>query len=204
MHQGRGQGWDSDQRTGKCSRGQGQGDGTRQGPGDGTGTKGQDRDKGLGTSGTGWGSRDGDTHQGRGQGWDRDQGTRTKDKDTNQSRGLGPEDRDVPLGQEQGQDTRREVKGQGWDKGGHEAGGGTRSSTGGDTRQGVAALGVPQDQGEGPPAHLGVRAEHVEPQDGSPGTGELVVVGNDDKGQRGGLGRGQRSGWLSPKPPKPL
>lgn len=57
--------------------------------------------------------------------------------------------------------------------------------------------------GDEGPTCLGVTAEHVEPEDGGPGAGELVVVRDDDEGQRGGLWGERGSGWQSPGPPSP-
>lgn len=51
-------------------------------------------------------------------------------------------------------------------------------------------------------ACLGVGAQHVEPEHGGPGAGELVVVGDDDEGQRGGL-RGEWGSFQAAPTPRP-
>lgn len=157
---------------------------------------------GDGDTWRGWCPEDGDKTHGRGQGQGQGTGDETGTKGQGNAAGTESKDKDMkPAG------TR--TRAQRWNQGQ-----GTEDNLGQDTRTepgqgegtrmgpGAAQGGHKGWQGwGGPRAHLGVRAEHVEPEDGGPGAGELVVVGDDDKGQRGGLGRGQGSGWLSPAPP---
>lgn len=148
----------------------------------------------------GWGcvARAGDVHQGRGQGWE---GTRGWGWDRDQDRaGTGDRRRERAQGK-----TRDRHRTQGW-RLGNEQGWGQETRTGegemGAEMAVLGAVGSGAGLGRGP-ARLRVAAEHVEPEDGGPGAGELVVVGDDDEGQCGGLWGEKASGWQTPAPPQP-